>query len=86
MELPASGIYDNSFEVHDKGVLAVARALIEKAEEPAAIGREIHSSRDRFLMPGLRRPVGYPGPVSRSRWRFDFSVADSDGRTVGGRV
>src|SRR5208283_3355651 len=48
-----------------------------------AIGRETRSSRGRFLIPGLRRPVGSPGPVSGSRWPSGFSVADSDGRTVG---
>ena len=48
-----------------------------------AIGRETRSSRGRFPMPGLRRPVGSPGPVSKLRWRFGSSVADSDARTVG---
>jgi len=47
MESSKPAIYDNSFEVHDKGVLATARALIDKAEEPAAIGREILAAVER---------------------------------------
>ena len=38
-----------------------------------AIGRETRSSRGRSPMPGLRRPVGSPGPVSRSRWPIGSS-------------
>jgi hypothetical protein len=33
-------------------------------------------------MPGLRRPVGSPGPVPGLRWLLDFSVAGSDRKTV----
>ncbi len=34
-------IYDNSFEVHDRNALATARALLDAAADPAAMGREV---------------------------------------------
>ena len=44
---------------------------------------ETSSSRVRFLMPGLHRPVVSPGPVSALLWPLGFAVVDSNGRTVG---
>jgi hypothetical protein len=48
-----------------------------------AIGRETRSSKGRFPMPGLRRPLGSREPVSRLLWPVGFSVVASDRPTVG---
>jgi glycine hydroxymethyltransferase len=41
METSSPRIYDNSLEVHDKDALAKARALLEAAADPEAMGREV---------------------------------------------
>src|SRR5208337_3103495 len=48
-----------------------------------AIDREIRSSKGRFPMPGSRRPVGSPVPVSTLRWPVGSSAVDTDGQTDG---
>ena len=46
MQGDGAGIYDNSFEVHDKDALGKARALIETLDAAAA-GREVVAAVER---------------------------------------
>ena len=46
MQGDGAGIYDNSFEVHDKDALGKARALIESLDA-AAVGREVVAAVER---------------------------------------
>ena len=46
MQADGAGIYDNSFEVHDKAALGKARALIDSLEA-VEVGREVLAAVDR---------------------------------------